>query len=807
MKTRVADFLRFSVLLTAFCASGVAGAVAPQNPRATTNANVAPQRADGNTVKRGNGDAEVSQSIVSRVATTNSGRRVNNAARSGVVVPTSGRASSGRAATVQPAKSKTSLSNARAGTMGAARGATGSARSAADMLAPGVSRAALARATAVFDDVSKIGSGYANCRDAYATCMDQFCAKANETYRRCYCSSRFTEFRDTEYAMDEAKRLLMQFEDNNLNAVDKTAAEVNAMYTATVGEMAIKNDVSGAQAMLNEITELMSGKKKASTPAKNNSLSLGILNFDFTDEGDIWSDTGSSSIFGGGSAVDMNSLEGQELYNTASQQCMAMVKESCQSTPVANMAQSAYGIMISQDCNAYEKNINAKKEGVLQTVRQAEKYLREARLNEYRAHNSADVNECLDKVRSAITQDTACGTNYKRCLDYSGVYINPSTGEPVYSTRLFQLADLIKLNGESDILTQNQEFNSFLETRKMFAATALDSCRDIAPTVWEEFKRTALIEIAQAQDVKIEEVKMSCVETMAQCYDTQSAALKSFDDTTAKAAGAISAYAAKEMCQDKVIACASLYGDTDGCEFDGNGKLTKGNSSSSLTASAACGLTSLLAFVDTVDTVRVAEGCVDAIDNYVQELCTPTAGDREFPWNCRMKALGEASDAASPEFADSLYANIKDFALTNCANPTTPRENRSWATDLPQQTKTHVEKSVRDIAEQLEYQLMEECESLDGYWTEKKGTNEELLGVFYQNVYGGDKTQTTWGECVENTVKVRCESYNQEDKQSVARYDSATDECIFTDEWYQQQCTILGSGYWENGVCYIQPQQ
>jgi hypothetical protein len=341
----------------------------------------------------------------------------------------------------------------------------------------------------------------------------------------------------------------------------------------------------------------------------------------------------------------------------------------------------------------------------------------------------------------------------------------------------------------------------------MFATAALDSCRDIAPIVWEEFKRTALIEIAQAQDVKIEEVKMSCVETMAQCYDKQSAALKSFDDTTAKAAGAISAYAAKEMCQDKVIACASLYGDTEGCTFDGNGKLTAGNSNSSLTGAAACGLTSLLAFVDTVDTVRVAEGCVDAIDNYLEELCTPTAGEHVYPWNCRMKELGEVGDAASPEFAASLYANIKDFALTNCANPTTPRENRSWATDLPQQTKTHVEKAVRDIAEQLEYQLMEECESLDGYWVENdQQGSTPALKAFYKNFFGGDESRKDWGVCVENTVKVRCESYNVDTEQAVARYDVATDECIFTEEWYKQQCTILGSGYWENGVCFVKQQ-
>ena len=260
MKTRIADFIKFSALLTAVCTTGALVAAQPQNPRAASNSIVAPQRADGSAVKRGDGNTDVAQTVVSRAATTNTGRRANaNVARSGVVAPSAGRVS-GRAATANASKAKQELSNARSG-MNIARSAAAhvanTARSATNASTSGVSRAGLARATAVFDDVSKIGGGYAGCRDAYATCMDQFCANANDTYRRCYCSDKFTEFRDTEAALDQAKILLQQFEDNNLNAVDKTAAEVNAMYTATVGEMAIKTDVSAAQSILNEIGDLL----------------------------------------------------------------------------------------------------------------------------------------------------------------------------------------------------------------------------------------------------------------------------------------------------------------------------------------------------------------------------------------------------------------------------------------------------------------------------------------------------------------------------------------------------------------------
>ncbi len=729
--------------------------------------------------------------------------------------------------------------NVRAATPITARGTMSPNRSGAEVSRgtskSSASRAGVARATAVFEDISKLGSGYSACRDAYATCMDQFCAKANDTYRRCFCSSRYTEFRDTEYALDQAKTLLMRFEDTSLAAVDKTAAEAEAMYTATIGEAAIKNDTSAAAKTLAEITDLLSGKKRTEATAQTTSTnSLGVLSFDFSvDVDDVWSggDGTASSIFNTKRAsVNLASLEGESLYDESNVQCLNAVADVCKNDAFLNMARSSYSIMITQDCNAYAKKVDAQREAVQQTVRTAEKYLREARLEEYRAHNSQDVNECLNKVRTALLADTACGANYARCLDYSGAYINPATGEPVYSQRLFQLADLITLDGASgsiDLLGQNEKFNEFLESKRMFAKQALDTCRDMSEMVWAEFKRNALIEIAQAQDAKIEEVKASCVSTIKQCYDTQTTALRDFDETTAQAAGALSAYAAKAMCQEKVSACASLYGDTNGCVFDGNGRLTKGNNN------GRCGLTALLAYVDSVDRVRVAEGCDSAIENYLESLCTPTSGQLKYPLNCRFKELGDVRTVnPSNDITASLAANVKQFALDNCADPTADTSNISESADLyaalPAQTRTQLELKLRNIQEEMATALMQTCQEYEGLWMPATMRDNTLLASFYNAVYGGDKSNATWGRCVENTVKTQCESYNttilvkvehtdevtQETTEEVesevenimAVYDAVKDECKFTDAWYQERCVMMGNSVWQNGACYVKPK-
>lgn len=795
------SFFKTFALLTAICVVGRVDAAAPQNSRAAVNSNVAPARASGHHVTRGASSTDKDNVVVSRSAMS---RPSTAAARSGAII-NSARVSA-RAATPV-------ARGARSAAVVSARNATNTNRS-------NVSRASMSRATAVFDDVSKIGGGYAQCREAYATCMDQFCAKANDTYRRCFCSARFTEFRDTEDALDQARLLLQQFEDNNLNAVDKTAAEVDAMYSATVGEAAIKNDTSGAAKLLAEIGDLISGKKKA-TPI-NSSSSLGVLSLDFSSDvgdvfggGDVFSN--SSSIFDGASGVDLTTLEGEDLFNHVHRQCMSMVADSCNGNAVANMAKSAYGIMISQDCNAYEKSVNAKRQQVQNTVRQAEKILREARLEEYRAHNSQDVNECLDKVRSAMLADTACGANYKRCLDYTGAYINQSTGDAIYTPRLFELENLISLEGapsssvanaNTDILSMNAGFNTFLDSRKMFATTALDTCRDMADLVWSEFKRAAIIEIAQAQDEKIEEVKNTCVETMRDCYDTQSNALKSFDNNTAQETGAISAYAARQMCADKVTACAALYSKGgDACNFDGNGKLVAGEGGDT---AGRCGLTALLSFVDTVDTVRIAEGCETAITTHLEKLCTPTSGDMGYPWNCRLMSLGDITAEMPAE--NTLAANIAKYVKDYCVDGTTD----VGLGKLDDRTKAQMNRAFNDIGVALSAQLENVCEDAGGIWALPNGgevadakavahtENVPYMTEFYKIAYGGDTSKgADFGYCIQNTIEMQCQAQDvATGGKGYAKYNETTNKCEFSPEWYENRCNAIG-GYWGDGTCYI----
>ncbi len=666
---------------------------------------------------------------------------------------------------------------------------------------PNVSRAGTARATAVFNDISKIGGGYSDCRDSYATCMDQMCANANDTYRRCFCSDRFTAFRETADKLDAALGLLADFQDNNLNAVDKTAAEVNAMYTATAGEAAIKRDTSASQKLLDSISDVLSGKTSTQTP-KQNLTSLGVL--DLSGFGDNSDDVfGGNSLFGGGDSANLADLEGKALYNAAAKQCAEISRNACGSDAMFNLAKSAYSIMITQDCNAYEKNINAKKASVEETVRTAEKYLREARLEEYRSHNSADVNECLSKVETALRQPTACGADYEKCMDYTGLYINASTGEPIYSQALFGLNTLIVLDGTADVLGANPEFDKMLENKKMFATTALDSCRDLSDTVWYEFKRSALIQIAQAQDEKIQQVKDSCVTTIKECYDTQSGALTEMDTTQMQSTGAIAAVTARGMCYDRVQACAALYGDPDGCEYDDETKkLTAKNGKK-------CGLQSLLTFVDTVDSVKVAEGCETALTKYAHELCDEDIGtENSIPYGkCAKGSVNRAQLRAAMESRRKTFCAAD--LVSNDETKDTKDENDAFNTNLMNQI-------IKDIYDEIGIAFTAGCESENGTWVfANELSNPQpsaLKQEFYQKYYGttvtnisqiGDFGLKELGFCINASVQTQCEALG-----NYAHYDENSADCILQPAWYQDTCTDVLGGVWNSAtnVCDIDYQ-
>ncbi len=485
---------------------------------------------------------------------------------------------------------------ARSATSGTTKNIVSASRSAK---APKTARAATTAA-----DTTTFGTGYNTCRDAYFTCMDQFCAKQNESYRRCVCSSRLTEIQSRERALGVAADNLTDFKNLNIDVIPKTAAEVKAMLTATAGEAiaTTKKDKSAAAAQLEGISDVLSKSKKSALSTQGKLDIAGDINA-------IWSTT---DLAGG---ANIANLTGEALYNAVHAQCAEIMTSYCPTASTQNMVISAYGMYIENDCSALISNLDKKLLAANTTIRETEREMQTARLENYNAHNAASINDCVASVRKDITADTACGDDFVHCLDVSGRYLNRDTGAPIYTPDFYQLESQISLSG--DILNNqtNRMIVAELKNKRKYAENSLKTCTDLADSVWDEFMRQAIREIYQGQQERVRQVKDECLNVVNQCYDEQSKSLKDFSNVKDQLLLGQRLELSEEMCRDKLTACSNLYGNMD----------------------------LLVTAMHNITDQKIGKECRITLQEYVADLCAIPSNDtlHAYPFSCRTYAPGE----------------------------------------------------------------------------------------------------------------------------------------------------------------------
>jgi hypothetical protein len=470
----------------------------------------------------------------------------------------------------------------------------------------------VARAATSTSTKKAFDSNYNSCRDTYFTCMDQFCGTLDANYLRCVCSSKLQNIKSQEKKLEHTADSLNDFEDFNIDAISKTATEVKSMSTATSGENAKKKDKSVNNNTLQNIKEVL-------TKTKQKSLSTaGKLDI----AGDIKSIWSTTELIGG---ADIANLSGEALFNAVHTQCYDLSKEYCSASDL-KMVSSAYGMYIENDCSIIQNRIDQQMNAANTDIRSTRHKMQDARLENYNAHNSLNINDCVARVRKSLTNDVACGENYVHCLDFTHKYLDYTTGEAIYSPEFYQIENQISLSGDVLKNGKNAVFVNALNAKRSFAAQDLDLCRDNADEVWNEFLRQALVEIYQAQQERVATVKEECLQVVNKCYLKQSEDLKNFNDEDSPMVFVKALELSEEMCADKLNTCSNLYGG--GPE----------------------GLEILIATMTGITNLTIEQSCPDLLKTFAQSLCAVQESDslHYYPYGCRIYAPGESYYAREP---------------------------------------------------------------------------------------------------------------------------------------------------------------
>lgn len=449
--------------------------------------------------------------------------------------------------------------------------------------------------------------------------------------------------------MSQASNQIQDFKDLNLEAIPKTANEVKAMLTASEGETAasIAKDTSASAQKLAGISEVLTSTKSKSLSTAGTLDIAGDINA-------IWATT---DLAGG---TNIANLTGESLYNAVHSQCVELVADSCTSSSTLNMVVSAYGMYIENDCTTLANALDKKKTLTNSTIRETEREMNQARLDNYNAHNSTSINDCIAQVRSDITADTACGTDYVHCLDVSGKYLNKETGEPIYTADFYQLETQISLSGDILNNQSNRMIVAELNRKRVYAERGLETCRDLADEVWEEFMRQAITEIYQGQQNRIRQVKDECLEVVNTCYETQSASLKDFSNIKEQLLLGSRLELSEEMCKEKLNACSNLYGG------------------------GANGLEELLTAMRHITDQKIAKECRTALQDYAKDMCTVPSTDslHSYPYACRVYTPGDQKYATISACNQELWSkdNVSASLGTSGATSATPSTGYSCPT-------------------------------------------------------------------------------------------------------------------------------
>jgi len=407
---------------------------------------------------------------------------------------------------------------------------------------------------------TRTGAEYEKCKNAYFTCMDQFCTLKNDDYRRCSCSNRVFNLAEQRQVLQDAGEKLTVFTEN-LNVVGMTAAQANAMKTASEGENALTSDTSASKQLLQAIMNSIRGND-SSVGGKYSDLNSINISFD------------TANAFGmtdAGQAIA--AYNGQNLYSAVYPQCRNAVRADCNDASLQR-AITAYLMAVEQDCNTLETAISEKQKQMKSAIREGSAMLDLARVENRQKHNSDDIATCVANVETAILSEEVCGADYHKCLD-NGEFIDISTGAPIAGVaNFYELEQLLTFPTGVDAadqkltkVTSNRMFVQNFEKRvKKFAQPALDKCTEQADTVWSEYLDKAMLDIYYAQKAKVAEIRQGCFDFVSACYmNGDQSITDAMKELTGDAAVVVQPHRIvlnDQMCTDYVNSCNSMF-DSD----------------------------------------------------------------------------------------------------------------------------------------------------------------------------------------------------------------------------------------------------
>jgi len=407
----------------------------------------------------------------------------------------------------------------------------------------------LSRSATVQTRESVMQRNFSKCKSVFFECMDEFCANKDAQLKRCACSTRSNEFRTTQKSLDNVEDKLLDFSQRLLQ-VNMDPADAAVIHQETEGERAYNatKDTTESKKTLDDIANKLNTKFDSATTETMSALTWSL---------DVDSAFDSVDSLTG---VSTTAKSGNALRNAALPVCREMAAEVCNEDDITLVVNS-YNMAIEQDCNTVQRAYSTQTQQAKNKILESSALLDMTRLNTYQENNSDDILTCKSKMLEKLTNTNVCGTDLTKCLDISGRYINPTTGEAFLSASLVNLANLIVRPTGSNTWANNpanSSFVSYLNSKKTYIEPATKNCQAIADDVWNIFIEDALAQIKLAQNAKLETIRQSCTTLLTECLDSAKQNLSDFDSRALSTFGVMTDKTTNALCDDVKSSCSAI---------------------------------------------------------------------------------------------------------------------------------------------------------------------------------------------------------------------------------------------------------
>ena len=365
-----------------------------------------------------------------------------------------------------------------------------------------------------------------------------------------------------------------------------------------------------------------------------------------------------------------------------------------------------------------------------------------------------------------LADSTVCGENLEKCLDVSGKYIDPTTGDAFLTNDLYELSTLLTRPSSGISWTSvsgNDKFVTFLNTKKSLLEPAMENCQDISDHVWDEFIEDALAQIKLAQNQKLETIRQSCTTLTTQCLDDAMDSITKFDTRALSVFGVLADKTVNAMCADIRNACTALmnnsFDDESSASAWGTGMTQIANKKTYETILSTCRAVGRQCIIDTCTStsgnfglcqgnsysinrasIIKRDACWDDVENCVRNAGIDT-----------LAAILSDQNRTPTQKSGNRYTELYGYTGTDTNTPATQD-------DTPQQAQTSVYDwcsactTTTDCAVcRLTEEIWGNCAGTPSYDTDNTiltptdSANETLLSWFAKN------TGTKGNECFAGT--------------------------------------------------------